>query len=277
MMVRMTIVDSTQEPELVSVQPRGAKRRRPLLFVHGVYHGGWCFLENFIPYFAAQGHPCHALTLRGHRLHDAGTIRFSRSEYLADLRRVVASISPAPLVIGHSFGGMLAQFLLAEGTLRDAVLLATPTPGALLRRAVAETLHHPRIFLPAWLRLDLQRAYHSEVVSRDSFFSPDLPRASFERYVSRLRAISYGTWSFLRMLLAPIPRPRNPLAARVLVVGGRNDPTCTPAVEHAIARLYDTLAVIVDGVSHDLMLDARWQDAADVVSSWITTLPAGQR
>jgi pimeloyl-ACP methyl ester carboxylesterase len=259
--------DSEAGAELALVRASGSIARRPLLFVHGIYHGGWCFLEHFAPYFAERGHPCYALTLRGHG--KGGAIGASRAAYLDDVRSAIAAIRPTPLLVGHSMGGMLAQVLLAEGAVHDAVLLATPTAGALLRRCIVETFRHPAVLLPAWIRFDLQRAYWSEQVVRDGFFAKDLPRVALVRYLARLRTIAYRSWPLLRVLLAPIARPRKGARPRVLVVGGREDPTCTPAVQTKIARMYGTTPVIVDGVSHDLMLDAQWRRAADAVATWV--------
>ena len=40
-------------------------RLTPILFVHGAWHAAWCW-ENFLPYFAQQGYPSYAVSLRGH-------------------------------------------------------------------------------------------------------------------------------------------------------------------------------------------------------------------
>jgi pimeloyl-ACP methyl ester carboxylesterase len=250
---------------------RGTPERRPLLFVHGVYHGGWCFQEHFVPYFTALGHPCHSLTMRGHGRDDVAPCRLTRADYADDVRGALAELPRDTLAIGHSLGGMVLQTLLAQGAIRDAVLLATPTPAALLRQAFAMTLRAPARMLPAWLRFDVQRVYHQREIVATSFFSPDLPEAWLERYLAELRSVSYGTWAFLKTVFAPVPRPPFDLDARVLVVGGCNDPTCTPAVQRGIAELYRTSPVIVPGVSHDLMLETRWRDAADVVNAWLLT------
>ncbi len=37
----------------------------PLLFVHGGWHGAWCW-SNFLNYFADAGYRAVALSLRGH-------------------------------------------------------------------------------------------------------------------------------------------------------------------------------------------------------------------
>ncbi len=32
----------------------------PLLFIHGSYHGAWCWAVKFMPYLAAAGFNCYA-------------------------------------------------------------------------------------------------------------------------------------------------------------------------------------------------------------------------
>jgi pimeloyl-ACP methyl ester carboxylesterase len=192
---------------LLHTAPRRTPTRRPLLFVHGVYHGAWCFQEHFVPYFAALGHPCYALTLRGHGGDATAPCRFGRADYATDVRDALASIPAETLAVGHSLGGMLLQTLLAQDAIREAVLLATPTPAALFLRSVRYTLRRPGIMLPAWLRLDMQRVYHREDAASDNFFSPDLPPDMRARYLGRLRTVSYGAWAFLTTVLAPVPRP----------------------------------------------------------------------
>src|ERR1700756_2747040 len=38
----------------------------PLLFVHGGWHGAWCWDDHFLDFFAAAGYRAVALSLRGH-------------------------------------------------------------------------------------------------------------------------------------------------------------------------------------------------------------------
>lgn len=35
----------------------------PLLFVHGAWHGSWCWDENFLDFFAARGYRAIAASL----------------------------------------------------------------------------------------------------------------------------------------------------------------------------------------------------------------------
>jgi pimeloyl-ACP methyl ester carboxylesterase len=38
----------------------------PLLFVHGGWHGAWCWDEHFLRFFADKGYQALAVSLRGH-------------------------------------------------------------------------------------------------------------------------------------------------------------------------------------------------------------------
>ena len=40
--------------------------RPPLLFVHGAWHGAWCWQDGFIDHLNQQGFDCYAIDLRGH-------------------------------------------------------------------------------------------------------------------------------------------------------------------------------------------------------------------
>ena len=43
------------ELEIISKRPRAKTHPTPLLFVHGAWHGAWCW-ENFLSYFAEHGY-----------------------------------------------------------------------------------------------------------------------------------------------------------------------------------------------------------------------------
>jgi hypothetical protein len=43
------------ELEVISRQPERRRFKTPLLFVHGAWHGAWCWEEKFLPYFADRG------------------------------------------------------------------------------------------------------------------------------------------------------------------------------------------------------------------------------
>ena len=52
--------------EVIHHPAQGQAHLTPLLFIHGKWHGAWCWQEHFLPYFAGKGYECAALSLRGH-------------------------------------------------------------------------------------------------------------------------------------------------------------------------------------------------------------------
>src|SRR3954453_2898118 len=53
------------ELELLERQPARDEGRAPVLFVHGLGHGAWCW-EHWLEGTAEAGHPAYAVSLRGH-------------------------------------------------------------------------------------------------------------------------------------------------------------------------------------------------------------------
>lgn len=78
----------------------------PLLFIHGSYHGAWCYRERFLPYFAERGYSAvYALSMRGQGKSDilvdqlvAGTLE-SHAKDIADLVEMFPS---PPIIVAHS-------------------------------------------------------------------------------------------------------------------------------------------------------------------------------
>src|SRR5215208_5956579 len=102
-------------------RPQGSIVRPPILFVHGMFVGGWVW-ENYLRYFAERGYPGYALTLRGHEggatVMDLGRVSLHDfvEEAVAAARALPASPAGAgapggdrPVVMGHSMGGLIAQ------------------------------------------------------------------------------------------------------------------------------------------------------------------------
>jgi len=60
------IQDTRPKLEVLSRAPTTSRDAPPLLFVHGAWHGAWCWDEHFLGYFSERGFSAHAVSLRGH-------------------------------------------------------------------------------------------------------------------------------------------------------------------------------------------------------------------
>ena len=54
-----------------------------------------------------------------------------------------------------------------------------------------------------------------------------------------------------------------------LVLGAEGDRISTPADARATAELYETRATIVPGLAHMMMLDRKWEAAAEPLLQWL--------
>lgn len=110
------------EPEK---QTRTDKSKPPVLFVHGAYSGSWMW-SKYLPHFLNEGYKCYAMNTRGHyrsRVMDLTKITFS--DYLEDIKEIIAEIGEPPILFGHSLGGTLGQKLAETVPLAGLVLCDT--------------------------------------------------------------------------------------------------------------------------------------------------------
>ena len=116
--------------ELITRNPDGEAKATPLLFVHGKWHGAWCWDEHFLPYFAAHGYDCTALSLRGHAGSEGqdGLRWHSISDYVSDVEQVAGQFDTPPIIIGHSMGGYITQKYLETHPEIPAAVLLTAIP-----------------------------------------------------------------------------------------------------------------------------------------------------
>ena len=91
----------------------------PLLFVHGSGHAAWCWAENFMPYASARGFDSAAVSLRGRGKSGppprgakaGGTLESHAEDVAAVAEALVGEGRRPPIVVGHSFGGMVVEKL----------------------------------------------------------------------------------------------------------------------------------------------------------------------
>jgi len=90
--------------------------KSPVVFIHGSFHGGWCWAESWMSLFSQRGFPCFAVSLRGTSATPqvGGATSVQLQEHVDDIASFVELAVPSsrpPILIGHSFGGMVADYL----------------------------------------------------------------------------------------------------------------------------------------------------------------------
>ncbi|CAN5697384.1 alpha/beta hydrolase [soil metagenome] len=244
----------------------------PLLFVHGAFHGAWCWSENFLDYFAERGYRALALNLRGHDP-DLDKARPAPecgvADYVTDVHDAARSLPTPPVVIGHSMGGFVVQKYLAAYPAPAAVLLASAPPyglrRAVLRVARRNARHSGR---PAALRRPLL-FFGNPAVARATFYSPGTPEELVGRYTDLLCDESTRVLD-RDLLYAELAEPVK-VTAPVLVLGAADDGFFSQHEVSATARAYRTHAEFFPGMGHNLMLEPGWPAVADRIDSWLNS------
>ena len=255
--------------EIISKYPHEKTHSTPLLFVHGAWHGAWCW-ENFLPYFAEHGYEVHALSLRGHGNSEGrdGIRWYSTSNYVADVAQVVKSLSPSPVLIAHSMGGYVVQKYLEANTAPAGVLLATiPTVG-IIGMLLRMLRRHPASTLKALVTLNTWYFVSTPALAKDYFFSDDFPDDKFLGYYAHIQTESFRM--ALEAAILNLPRPRK-IKTPLLVLGAENDRVFTVTEQRKTARAYNTEAILYPDMAHDMMLERGWRSAADQILSWLNS------
>lgn len=261
--------------EIITAEPKKTRRLIPILFVHGAWHAAWCWHENFMPYFAEKGYMCYALSLRGHgKSENDKSLRWtSGADYVEDVHRVVEylqNIVPAkPILVGHSMGGYVVQKYLEKYDAAAAVLLASIPVMGTLPFFLRMFRSHPLPMLKLVTLLRPKSLVEKPELAKAHFFSPDLPDDKFNRYFHQLHDESYRVALDTMLFSRPNPAKVNERKIPMLVLGGDNDAVFPVHEIKATARAYNTEAVIFENMAHDIMLEPRWQTAAEYMLTWL--------
>jgi pimeloyl-ACP methyl ester carboxylesterase len=253
--------------EVISKGASTAAHPTPLLFVHGGWHGAWCWADNFLDFFAEQGFHAAAVSLRGHAGSPApGSLNSCTiADYVDDVAAAAADLGSSPVVVGHSMGGFVTQKYLEKHRAPAAVLMASMPSRAVHRAAVAFriTRAHPVVSLRSYTVGTTAELVNTPPLARKHFFSSTTPESVVTACAERLQAESHHGGG-LRIRFRP-GRVSTPL----LVLGGEEDRSVRPREIHATARDYGTNAEIFAGMGHNMMLEPGWPVVAERIRSWL--------
>ncbi len=258
--------------ELIARTPDNKNGKPALLFLHGIMHGAWCYETFWTPYFVQHGYTTYAMSLRGHGSSAlAGSLRWvSLAGYVDDVLAMVARVEREtgmpPVLIGHSMGGFIAQKVALKTRLSGVVFLASVPHYGAIRAVLRVARRYPLVFLRAMVTMSFL-GLKELPQAQWAFFSPDTPADALARWCAQLQDESFR--AFNDMVLLHLHRPRR-LVFPALVLAGETDTLFTVAEEQALAAAWGADFAAATGCAHDVMLDPRWQSAADILLAWLT-------
>ncbi|MEV6415667.1 alpha/beta hydrolase [Kribbella sp. NPDC051718] len=256
---------------------------RPVVFIHGL----WIHSDAWQPWqalFADAGYSPHApgwtgdaATAAATRAHPEALAGLGVAELTAGYARYIADLPSKPIVIGHSFGGLIAQKLLADGHAAAAVAVS-PAP---IKGADKLPLAQIRSALPV-LRNPKNKA-RAVALSARQFrfgFGNTLSKAESRQLFDTYAIPGPGRTIF--ELTAAKKDPQSPTAVDtsldrrgpLLITGATKDHTAPEVVARQAHDLYANSAAVTDyhafeGRGHSLVFDSGWEDVASYVLRWV--------
>lgn len=257
----------------------------PVVFIHGL----WLHATSWQPWidlFERTGYAPIAPTWPG----EPDTVEAARdqparvadrgiNEVTAHYAEIIEDLPAEPILIGHSFGGMIAEKLLGQGYGRAAIGIdaaqikgVLPLPLSSLRSTVPVFKNPANKHLSVMLDADGVRYAFGNALPREESSSlwerwvvPSPGRPLFEAASANFSVHSPAA-------VNTRSKDRGPL---LLVMGGR-DHTVPEAITKATAKQYRNSGAETDVLEfadrgHSLTIDHGWREVADGCLSWLAS------
>ena len=254
----------------------------PVVFVHGLWlHAdSWsAWIEKFrtagyTP--IAPGWPGDGANVMETRADPERLAGYGIDDVVLHYADAIAGLGRRPIVIGHSFGGLIVQRLLVEGHAAAAVAI-DPAP---IRGIVYLPFSALRVASVA-LRNPANRK-RAVALTRKQFrygFGNALTEAESDELYDRWTIASPGKPLFEDAMAnlsrhSPAKVDTKAIRGPLLVTAGGKDHTVPASISRATVKRYRGSPSLTDLIEfpdrgHTLALDARWEEVADAVLNWL--------
>lgn len=261
---------------------------KTILFVHGLWMTGRCW-EKFADFYTQSGYrvvvpdwPGVAREPADVRNDPTALAGLGLDEITAHYESIAAALPEPPLLIGHSFGGLVVQRLLGRGLGAAGVAIHAAQP----RGVYAMPLSTIRACLPV-LRNPANRNRAVPISFRQfrygfaNTLAPSTAREAFERY-----AIPAAGRPLFQAALANLnPRAASTVdfadgtRAPLLLTAGGRDNIVPRAITRATYRKYRSSPARTDireypERSHATIIEPGWEQTAQDIAEWAATVRA---
>ncbi|WP_433662987.1 alpha/beta hydrolase [Nocardia sp. CA-128927] len=262
---------------------------RPVVFIHGLWMhssswGAWLDAFDRAGYQTfAPGWPGDAETADATRKNPAALNNRGIAEVTDHYARFIADLPMSPVVIGHSFGGLIAQKLLGSGSASGCIAINPAQFRGVLTLPLAQIQSVLPILSKPWLR---GKTWSHTSESYHRTFANGIPREESDKLFAThgipapaRPLFQAGLANFAPNSEASVDteRERGPL---LMLAGGRDRlvPEATVRSEYKIQRKNPgvTELVVFADRGHSMPADHGWREIADTALAFLEkqNLPA---
>ena len=256
--------------------------RIPLVLVHGAWLSARSW-ENYSDYFGKRGFDVSAPEWP-RKKGDVDEIRATADESaglgvkeIVDHYEAIIRGLEAPVLIGHSYGGLFVQLLLDRGLGRAGIALSPAPPKGILKlpfstlKAASPALAHPSKWHGV-VALTPEEFTYGFV----NTFSPEDAAAAYERYAVPETGQIFYEAGFANFHLHPPTEVhfKNSERAPLLIVGADKDHTVPASLSKAQYRKHEKSPAQTDylefpGRPHLHMAASDWEEVAAAIDGWL--------
>ena len=255
----------------------------PVVFVHGLWlhadsWGGWVDRfrdEGYDP--QAPGWPGDGATAEDTRKSPERVAGYGIDAVVDHYAQIIGGLGSKPIVVGHSFGGLIVQRLLGQNLAAAAVAIdPAPIKGVLKLPPSALRVASIALRNPA----NRKRAVSLTAQQFRYGFGNQLSAAESNELYERWAIPSPGRPLFEAAFAAsPAARRRRstPRTRRVARSSSPREATitrCRPTISHQTVKLYRKSSAVTDlkefpDRGHSLTIDGGWHEIAGTVIGWL--------
>ena len=257
--------------------------KHPVVFVHGL----WLHAESWVPwieFFREHGYeaiaaswPGDAETTEATRRKAAAVAGYGVTEIANHIAEQIKILQQKPILIGHSFGGLLVQNLLGRDLAAAAVAIdPAPIKGVPELPLSALKSAFPVLSNP----LNVKRAVSlTEPQFRFGFTNAVSEQEAKELYAKYAmpapgRPLFQAATANLNPNSATKVNVANARRGPLLLISGAEDHTVPPVLVRSALRAYRKSSAVTEfkefpGRGHSLTIDRGWRELADYILGWL--------
>lgn len=269
--------------EIQQVDKANATGRVPVVFIHGLWllpnsWDRWGALFEEAGFTAViPGWPDDPETVDEAKAHPEVFAKKTVGQVADHFSEIARALKSKPVVIGHSFGGLLAQILAGRGLARVSVAIdPAPFRGVLPLPFSALKSAFPVLGNPANRNRAVPLTYDQFRYAFANAVSEDEALALYDQYavpapgapLFQAATANFNPWTEAKV------DTNNPDRGPLLVISGEKDHTVPHAVAKASYEQYRhnpgvTEFVEIAGRGHALTIDSGWREVAEVALNFV--------
>ena len=245
----------------------------PVVMIHGAFCGPWA-LDGLKEKFQAAGYAVTAPALRFHdqKRPPAALGTTGLGDYADDLEQHIETLSAAPILLGHSMGGLLAQMLAARTQIAAIICLAPSAPWGvppttLFEISAAQAMH----MQPGYWNQILEPNRHVAVAHSLDRLPRDMRDAVYDRFVPESGRATFEIMNWALDFNQGSAVKADQVTAPLLFLTGAEDRINPPSTVARIAALYGDRATteVLDGMGHWLIGEPGWEKIVKRALTWL--------